>query len=633
MPQSLQKAAAFCVAGNVFATRVPDGLHWNFDNGGTNPVNLSLPAQPAFDPMTLQVNYHAMVAVSPDCVFLVDIDSQRLVDVNAKACSLFGMTESELLATRLGDLCPVQQRSGHPTAPLLEAMISRVRKGALQVVDADFLHSSGRVIEGELRVGIVPSSSLNLMHVRMTDVTRRNLAEKLRKGQGHLLEMIARGAPLAATLNELVLLIEAQTEGVICSVMLLDDEGLRLRAGAAPSLPPAYMASLDGFPIGPEVGSCGAAMYRREPVIVSDILSDPLWAPYKALAEPYGLRACWSTPIFLDQQHVLGSFAMYYREVRSPDQDDMRLIEVATHLAGIAIERPRRERELHQHKEHLEELVAARTAALTAALEKLSLTQEELVQRDKLAALGALVAGVAHELNTPIGNSLVVATTMAEHVLQLHADMAAGLRRSQLESYLERAREASDILTRNLHRAAKLVASFKQLAVDRTTSQRRAFSLAELLEELALPLRISIRHRPVSITLDAPPGLTMDSFPGPLSQVLGNLFENSLVHGIAEGAAGTIGIIARRVGPDEVSIAVADDGAGIAAELHDKVYDPFYTTRLGAGGSGLGLHVVHNIVTGMLGGRIELHSAPGQGAIFTLLLPVTAPRAPLADGA
>jgi PAS domain S-box-containing protein len=633
MPQSLQKAAAFCVAGNVFATRVPDGLHWNFDNGGTNPVNLSLPAQPAFDPMTLQVNYHAMVAVSPDCVFLVDIDSQRLVDVNAKACSLFGMTESELLATRLGDLCPVQQRSGHPTAPLLEAMISRVRKGALQVVDADFLHSSGRVIEGELRVGIVPSSSLNLMHVRMTDVTRRNLAEKLRKGQGHLLEMIARGAPLAATLNELVLLIEAQTEGVICSVMLLDDEGLRLRAGAAPSLPPAYMASLDGFPIGPEVGSCGAAMYRREPVIVSDILSDPLWAPYKALAEPYGLRACWSTPIFLDQQHVLGSFAMYYREVRSPDQDDMRLIEVATHLAGIAIERPRRERELHQHKEHLEELVAARTAALTAALEKLSLTQEELVQRDKLAALGALVAGVAHELNTPIGNSLVVATTMAEHVLQLHADMAAGLRRSQLESYLERAREASDILTRNLHRAAKLVASFKQLAVDRTTSQRRAFSLAELLEELALPLRISIRHRPVSITLDAAPGLTMDSFPGPLSQVLGNLFENSLVHGIAEGAAGTIGIIARRVGPDEVSIAVADDGAGIAAELHDKVYDPFYTTRLGAGGSGLGLHVVHNIVTGMLGGRIELHSAPGQGAIFTLLLPVTAPRAPLADGA
>ena len=596
-------------------------------------MNLSLPAQPAFDPMTLQVNYHAMVAVSPDCVFLVDIDNQRLVDVNAKACSLFGMTEAELLASRLGDLCPVQQRSGHPTAPLLEAMINRVRKGALQVVDADFLHSSGRVIEGELRVGIVPSSSLNLMHVRMTDVTRRNLAEKLRKGQGHLLEMIARGAPLAATLNELVLLIEAQTEGVICSVMLLDDEGLRLRAGAAPSLPPAYMASLDGFPIGPDVGSCGAAMYRREPVIVSDILSDPLWAPYKALAEPYGLRACWSTPIFLDQQHVLGSFAMYYREVRSPDQDDMRLIEVATHLAGIAIERPRRERELHQHKEHLEELVAARTAALTAALEKLSLTQEELVQRDKLAALGALVAGVAHELNTPIGNSLVVATTMAEHVLQLHADMAAGLRRSQLESYLERAQEASDILTRNLHRAAKLVASFKQLAVDRTTSQRRAFSLAELLEELALPLRISIRHRPVSITLDAAPGLTMDSFPGPLSQVLGNLFENSLVHGIAEGAAGTIGIIARRVGPDEVSIAVADDGAGIAAELHDKVYDPFYTTRLGAGGSGLGLHVAHNIVTGMLGGRIELHSAPGQGAIFTLLLPVTAPRAPLADGA
>ncbi|MEJ7806586.1 MAG: HAMP domain-containing sensor histidine kinase, partial [Telluria sp.] len=269
----------------------------------------------------------------------------------------------------------------------------------------------------------------------------------------------------------------------------------------------------------------------------------------------------------------------------------------------------------------------ARTAALTTALASLSLTQDELVRRDKLAALGALVAGVAHELNTPIGNSLVVATTMAEHVDTLAGNVDSGLRRSTLESYLERAREASEILVRNLHRAAKLVSTFKQLAVDRTTSQRRVFSVAELVEEVALPLRISIRKRPISMVLYLAPGLSMDSYPGPLSQVLSNLFENCLVHGFGPDAAGSIRISAWPVGDAQIGISVADDGTGIAPELADRVYDPFFTTRLGSGGSGLGLHVAHNIVSGVLGGQIELHSEPGKGTTFTLTLPRVAPNA------
>lgn len=575
---------------------------------------------------SLLVDYHLMLAGSPDTVVLLDVDSGKLIDANANASELFGLSEPALLGKPLVDLCPPAQPGGQPSTEVLGACIQNVADGVIRNFKLSFVHASGRALACDMRMVRVPAAGRNLMHVRIIDVTQRNLDDMLRVGQGRLLEMVARGAPLRDTLDSLMLLIESQSEGVLCSVLLLDQDGVTIHPASAPSLPAEYTALLDGFAIGPGAGSCGTSMYRKETVIVSDITTDPLWAPYKDLVAPYGLRACWSTPIFLDKHHVLGSFAMYYREVRTPDAEDMRLISVATHLAGIAIERTRREHELAQHREHLEELVAARTAELRAALDTLSLTQEELVRRDKLAALGALVAGVAHELNTPIGNSLVVATSMAEHARRLEDGMAAGLRRSTLENYLGRAHEAGDILARNLQRAAALVASFKQLAVDSSAAQRRIFSLSGLLTDMGAPLRITaIGQRPITLELEIAPGLSMDSYPGPLTQVIANMLDNCLVHAFAPDAEGKIRIGAAKRAPDLVAISIADNGTGIAPELAARVYDPFFTTRPGAGGSGLGLHVAHNIVTGVLGGRIELASAPSAGATFTLLLPVVAP--------
>jgi PAS domain S-box-containing protein len=573
----------------------------------------------------LQVDYHMMLTGSPDTVVLLDVDSGKLLDVNANASDLFGLSEEALLGKTLVELCPPLQPDGLSSSALLDQAVHNIADGAARGFQACFMHAGGRLRACDLRMVPLPVPGRRLMHVRIVDITQRNMDDMLRIGQGRLLEMVARGAPLIETLDSLMLLIESQSEGVICSVLLLDEDGVHIRPASAPSLPPAYMAALDGYPIGPTVGSCGTSMYFKETVIVTDIDTDPLWTPYRALAQAYGLRACWSTPIYLDKEHVLGSFAMYYREVRSPNADDMRLISVATHLAGIAIERTRREHELAQHRQHLEVLVAARTAELSTALDTLSLTQEELVRRDKLAALGTLVAGVAHELNTPIGNSLMVATTMAEHARTLEENVAGGLRRSTLDNYLERAHEANDILIRNLHRAATLVASFKQIAVDNTASQRRIFSLSELLADMALPLRIGIGSRPIAIEMTVADDLSMDSYPGPLSQVIGNVFDNCLVHAFEGEAGGTIRISAVLRAPDLIAIAIADDGAGIDAELTARVYDPFFTTKLGSGGSGLGLHVAHNIVTGVLGGRIELHSETGVGTTFTLLLPTVAP--------
>ncbi|HJU99326.1 MAG TPA: ATP-binding protein [Burkholderiaceae bacterium] len=596
------------------------------------------PPAPRLD--DLEINYHTLLAGSPDAVLLLDLEQNRLVNVNRSTCQMLGRTESALLQSSLLALCPPVQPDGRSSSDRLAEHMAMVAAGDIRVFEARFSHGSGRPIDCELRMVALEVPGRRLMHIRLVDVTARKRAEALREGQNKLLEMVAGGAPLQATLDQLMLLIESQADGVLCSVMLLQADGRTMTPASGPSLPADYLRKLDGVAIGPGVGSCGTAMFRKETVIVSDIEVDPLWAPYKQLAAPFGLRACWSIPILLDGDKVLGSFAMYYREVRSPAAADQRLISVATHLAGIAIVRARREEELARHQERLEEQVAARTAELqkakeqaemandelSTALDNLSMTQDELVRRDKLAALGTLVAGVAHELNTPIGNSLVVATTMSERLRALRQDVEGGLRRSALESFLTQATEADEVVVRNLTRAAGLVDSFKRIAVDAASSQRRRFLLDRLVTELVLPLQAAVKGCDLTVIEDIAPNLELDSYPGPLDQALTHLFDNSVLHGFDSRTAGTITIRARPTAAGEVELTLADNGVGIAPAALARVYDPFYTTRLGHGSSGLGLYITHNIVTGVLGGRIEAASTPDQGTCFTLLLPAVAPR-------
>jgi diguanylate cyclase (GGDEF)-like protein/PAS domain S-box-containing protein len=171
------------------------------------------------------------------------------------------------------------------------------------------------------------------------DVTARVLADELRDGQAQILEMIAKGAPLPAVLDRLVRLVESQLTGIFGSILLLDEDRIHLRYGAAPSLAETYVSAIDGIPIGPNAGSCGTAVYRREPVVVTDIARDPLWADCREQVAPYGYRSCWSTPILSNHGDALGAFAMYSMSVRAPTPNETRLVDVVTHIAGIAIER------------------------------------------------------------------------------------------------------------------------------------------------------------------------------------------------------------------------------------------------------------------------------------------------------
>ncbi len=290
-------------------------------------------------------------------------------------------------------------------------------------------------------------------------------------------------------------------------------------------------------------------------------------------------------------------------------------------------ERKRAEAQLRDMNVTLEQRVAERTRELQEALQTLSRAQEELVRTEKLAALGSLVAGVAHELNTPLGNALIVASTLRDKSVQFERDTAAQtLRRSQLDDYVAMNVKAAELVMHNLTQAAELVSSFKQVAVDQTSAKRRVFDLHETLDEVLSTLKVLVKHRPVTLRVEIDAGLRMDSYPGPLGQVVTNLFSNALEHAFAPGTPGTLTLHARAGEAGRVVLDFADDGRGIDAADLPKIFDPFFTTRLGQGGSGLGLHIVHNIVTGVLGGRIAVDSRPGAGTRFTLDLPLVAPR-------
>jgi signal transduction histidine kinase len=253
-------------------------------------------------------------------------------------------------------------------------------------------------------------------------------------------------------------------------------------------------------------------------------------------------------------------------------------------------------------------------------------TQRYLIETEKLAALGGLVAGVAHEISSPIGTSLTVASTLAHRSADFTEQIASReVRRALLVEFAEGCRGASEQLVANLQRAAGLIQSFKQVAVDRSSEDRRAFDLKLATEQVIASVRPRLLKSQSSVAIEMPSDITMDSFPGPYGQVLTNLIFNAITHGFTDRPGGQMWIKARRLGLDQVEITFADDGSGMPEEVRRRVFDPFFTTRRAQGSIGLGLHIVHNLVTQQLGGRITLASAPGKGTTICMTFPMRAP--------
>jgi PAS domain S-box-containing protein len=349
-----------------------------------------------------ELRYRTLVEHAPEAIVVFDVDAGRFVDVNDNALRLFGIDRERVLQIGPVDLSPPCQPDGRTSR---EAAVGRIEAAlAGQAPAFEWVHlAAAGPITCEIRLVRLPATGRKLIRGSILDITERKRIEMLRKGQNRLLEQITTGMPLSAFLGELALLVESVTSGLLCSVLLLDEDGQHLRYGAAPSLPAEYNAAVDGVPIGPRIGSCGTAAFRREPVFVADIATDPLWADFPdlvALAAAHDMRSCWSTPILTAAGRLLGTFALYHGERRLPHAFELEVIESATHLAALAIEHRRAEaamrdserahRDLYTHTPmmmHSIDRLGRIVAVSDSWLEGLGYTREEVLGRKSVEFL------------------------------------------------------------------------------------------------------------------------------------------------------------------------------------------------------------------------------------------------------
>jgi PAS domain S-box-containing protein len=411
------------------------------------------------------------------------------------------------------------------------------------------------------------------------DIEDRKQAEMLLGGEKRLLEMIARGDSLALILDALCRLVEELAGGCLASILLLDPNTNCLRHGAAPSLPTKYAKAIDGSVIGPSVGSCGTAAYRRESVIVSDIATDPLWADYRALALAHGLQACWSTPILSSERKVLGTFAIYYREPRSPSRQEHELTAQITHLTSIAIERKQREEALRQ-------------------------AQADLAHVSRVTTMGELTASLAHEVNQPITAAVTNAKTCVRWLASATPNIAE-------------AREAALRSAHNGTRAAEIISRIRTL-FQKGTPQRERVDINEVIREIIVLLRGAATRYSISVRTELGTGLSeLMGDPVQLQQVFMNLVLNGIEAMKDVADKRELFIKSQLAEAGQLLISISDTGGGLPPQAN-RIFDAFFTTKLH--GIGMGLSISRSIVESH-GGRLWADGNSSRGATFHIALP------------
>ena len=630
-------------------------MHWRIDGSGFPVEYWSHPIMSGGQPVGIVVTFlditgrkkaqadlrraQYMVENTPQEVWLSDL-AGHLVYANRAAAESLGYGQAELAQMTVADVDPLG-------GPLFAAQAQQMKTGELAIFETEHRAKDGRRIPKEVRASYIRQDEREYICGFAQDISerKRNEADLVAR-----MARIDRQQKAVAQLATLPAVFEGDIAAVArfitelgAGVLQTERAGIWLfdKAGTVLNCQDLYLATPRAHESGMTLAESDyrtefAALRSARYVDAHDAFSDPRTAGYvEGYLKPLGISSMLDAGIQTGGQHYgVICFEQVGPQRRWEPDEISFACQVADQLALTIQNQARRQAEAttRQLNLELEDRVEQRTQELARsyiqlkeAFATIERAQEELVRSEKLASLGSLVAGVAHELNTPLGNSLTVATTLAERTRAFEKAVEGGaLRRSTLAEFVQGTNQATELLTKNLFRASDLITHFKQVAVDQTSAQRRGFDLAETVAEVVVTLQPLFKKTPHHIELTIPSGIMMDGYPGPLGQVITNLVSNALVHAFEGREAGTVRIAAEpRDG--QVRLTVSDDGRGIAIEHQAKVFDPFFTTRLGQGGSGLGMHIVYSIVTRVLGGRIALASQPGQGTILTLDLPLTAP--------
>lgn len=519
--------------------------------------------------------YRTLFEHANDAIFFIT-EREEIIDVNHRACEMFGYSREELLNMKISQLQP-------GTDPELQ-IYANPYLSLDAPIEMTGLRKDGTLSAIEITITPLISGRQTLLMSIMRDITERKKAEEASRK----FEFIANASKDLMTLVDRDYVYEAVNKAY-CEAYQKPQEQL--------------------------LGKTVEAVWGMETF-------------YSKIKNNMDLALSGSEVSYEAWFEFHGRGKGFYKVIFYPYFNEKNEVTHTVVVSHDITKRKMAEQELVRLNKELNERVNQRTAelleanrALKESLDKLQRTQNQLVQSEKMASLGSLVAGVSHEINTPIGIGVTGASLLDERTREIEDMFSTGiLKRSDLEKYIQTAGETSASILSNLRRASELIQGFKQVAVDQSTEEKRMFKLREYIDEVLLSLRPRYKRTNHTISVQCSDDLELNSFPGAFMQIITNLVMNSLIHGFEKTDHGHITIDVEPV-DTLIVFRYADNGKGIEQDIVKKIFDPFFTTKRGQGGTGLGLHIVYNLVTQTLNGEIECESTPGEKTEFTIRIP------------
>lgn len=550
-----------------------------------------------------EARYRSLIEHAPEAIVVLDLalHEPQVVDANPSAVTLFGCSYAQLVGAPLSRLFAVQPTEDPDTTQSGDEILVRVTAGEVVQTERNVHALDGRTLICEIHLAKLQGAEHQLLRVTFVDISQRKRDEAV---------IIALNRRLQAVFDSAseVAIVATDAHGYI----QVFNRGAERMLG--------YSAE--------DVKGQLPTMFHREAELLARALElnavfGQTLSPLEALfAQARGGEPDVRNWTFVCKDGHLLSVSMALTSVRDQSGQVIGFLGVARDIS----EQLAAEAGLQKLNVQLDQRVRERTQELQKALDELHRTQDKLVQSEKLAALGSIVAAMAHEMNTPIGNCLMVASTQDDNARAFERAISGGstFKRSQLMDYLAASRTANELLEKGLRRAADLVDNFKQIAVNQRVSQRRHFRLQDSVSDTVVLMQANLPMAAYEMETRIADELTLDSYPAAIEQIIANLISNAVLHGFDGRGHGVMHLSARIEG-DMVRIVFSDDGRGMSEDVRLHVFDPFFTTRLGQGGNGLGMSICYNLVTGPLGGSVEVSSALGEGSCFIFTLPLVAP--------